>query len=80
MRKVLLMNIMRGSRALSDFRVKKLIASFEEAGIRVSSLSTHYVHLCDVSEELTEQELSVLAKLLTYGPRDEGGSDESNSS
>jgi phosphoribosylformylglycinamidine synthase len=70
------MNIMRGSRALSDFRVKKLIASFEEAGIRVSSLSTHYVHLCDVSEELTEQELSVLAKLLTYGPRDEGGSDE----
>ena len=64
------MQIMRGSRALSDFRLDKLKQEFVKAGLKVSSVTTHYVHFCDLSEELTSKEHEVLAKILTYGPKD----------
>lgn len=66
------MKVLRGSRALSDFRISKLLKSFSEAGIKVSAVTTRYVHLCDVSSELEGNDLEVLKKLLTYGPRDDG--------
>lgn len=70
------MQTMRGSRALSEFRLAKLKQAFAEAGIKVTSVSTHYVHFYDAKEDLSSEEVSVLEKLLTYGPKDVESKDE----
>ncbi len=70
------MQIMRGSRALSDFRLDKLMQEFVAAGIKVSSVSTHYVHFYDTKEDLNAEETEVLKKLLTYGPKNTESQDK----
>ncbi len=66
------MKVLRGSRALSDFRISKLLKALSGAGISASSISTRYVHLVDSSSEVKGHDLEVLEKLLAYGPRDDG--------
>ena len=68
------MLILRGSPALSQFRLQKLLEDLAAAGlpdgrIPVSALSAEFVHLVDLGGELTPAERGVLEKLLTYGPR-----------
>ncbi len=62
------MHIMRGSAALSDYKLDKLKETFLGLGIKVKVLSSHYVHLVDAKEDLNEDDLKILNKILTYGP------------
>ena len=62
------MEILHGAPALSEFRIKKLLSSFAEKGLKISSIYAEYVHFANVSETLNDSEKEVLAKLLTYGP------------
>ncbi len=63
------MLILRGSPALSDFRLQKLLQDLIAAGLPARALSAEFVHVAEVASELTPAERTVLEKLLTYGPR-----------
>ncbi len=60
---------LRGSPALSNFRLQKLLQDLAASGLPARALSAEFVHVAEVSEELTAAEREVLEKLLTYGPR-----------
>ncbi len=63
------MLILRGAPALSPFRLQKLQHDLVVAGLPVRALSCEFLHVAEVSAELTAAERDVLEKLLTYGPR-----------
>src|SRR5450755_423656 len=58
-----------GVPALSQFRLDKLLQSLQAMNPRVSAISSRYTHFADVSQTLDENELELLGKLLTYGPK-----------
>src|SRR5882762_8518746 len=58
-----------GAPALSQFRLDKLRHSLQALDPRVDGLSSRHLHFVDVSQPLDENELEILGKLLTYGPR-----------
>ncbi|MCE2596740.1 phosphoribosylformylglycinamidine synthase [Motilimonas cestriensis] len=62
------MEILRGAPALSAFRVSQLLKNCVDSQLPVTNIYAEFMHFADVSASLTEAELSVLAKLLTYGP------------
>jgi phosphoribosylformylglycinamidine synthase len=59
---------LRGSAALSSFRLQKLLADFTAANIPVRAVSADFYHVADLSADLNTDELTVLEQLLTYGP------------
>ncbi|NMH59692.1 phosphoribosylformylglycinamidine synthase [Alteromonas ponticola] len=61
------MLVLRGAPALSAFRQTKLIELLGQSGIAVESIHNEFVHLVTSTSPLTEQQASVLDKLLTYG-------------
>jgi phosphoribosylformylglycinamidine synthase len=63
------MLILRGSSALSEFRLQKLLNDFVAAGLPVRAVAADFVHVAELTTELNAAESSVLEKLLTYGPR-----------
>ncbi len=63
------MLILRGSPALSPFRLQKLQQDLASAGLPVRSLSTAFIHVAEIDGDLTATEREVLEKILTYGPR-----------
>ncbi|WP_069962483.1 phosphoribosylformylglycinamidine synthase [Lacunisphaera limnophila] len=63
------MLILRGSPALSPFRLQKLLADLVTAGLPAQAVSAEFVHVAEVAGELTPDQQAVLTKLLTYGPR-----------
>jgi phosphoribosylformylglycinamidine synthase len=62
------MLILRGSPALSTFRLQKLLEAITAAGIPARSVAAEFVHVIEVAAELTAAERVILEKLLTYGP------------
>src|SRR5882672_3580602 len=58
-----------GAPALSQFRLDKLLGSLQARDSRVSGISSRYIHFADAPQALDENELELLGKLLTYGPR-----------
>jgi phosphoribosylformylglycinamidine synthase len=62
------MLILRGSPALSSFRLQKLLADLTAAGLPVKAISAEFVHVVELTGELSATQRSVLDKLLTYGP------------
>jgi phosphoribosylformylglycinamidine synthase len=58
-----------GAPALSQFRLEKLLETLRAANPRVSGISSRHIHFVDDVEPLDENQLEVLDKLLTYGPR-----------
>lgn len=62
------MEILRGSPALSAFRINKLLARCQEARLPVSNIYAEYVHFADISDALNDDELAKLQRLLEYGP------------
>lgn len=62
------MEILRGSPALSAFRITKLLARFQDAHLPVSDIYAEYVHFADVSAPLNADEKARLQRLLKYGP------------
>lgn len=63
-----MMEILRGSPALSAFRVNKLLTLFQDAYLPVSGIYAEYVHFADVSTPLSETDKARLQRLLKYGP------------
>ena len=58
-----------GAPALSQFRLDQLLGTVREAHPDISGLSARFVHFVEVSRPLSEAELELLDRLLTYGPR-----------
>jgi phosphoribosylformylglycinamidine synthase len=58
-----------GAPALSQFRLDQLLRTLQAHDPRVSALSSRWLHFVDPSRPLSESELDVLRKLLTYGAR-----------
>ncbi len=63
-----MMEILRGSPALSAFRINKLLARFQAAGLRVHNIYAEYVHFADLNAPLNDDEHAQLERLLKYGP------------
>ncbi|WP_151995818.1 phosphoribosylformylglycinamidine synthase [Buttiauxella massiliensis] len=63
-----MMEILRGSPALSAFRINKLLARFNDANLPVSDIYAEYVHFADLDAPLTAEEHARLQRLLKYGP------------
>jgi len=63
-----MMEILRGSPALSAFRINKLLARFQAADLPVSNIYAEYVHFADLNAPLTAEDLVRLERLLKYGP------------
>ena len=63
------MLILRGSPALSPFRIQSLIQGLTAAGVPVRGLAAEFVHLAETDGLLDPAGHAVLEKLLTYGPR-----------
>ena len=66
------MLILRGSPALSPFRIQKLLDGLIAAGLPVRRVASEYVHVVETAAELTSDQQVVLNKLLTYGPQRTG--------
>ncbi|MCK0526690.1 MULTISPECIES: phosphoribosylformylglycinamidine synthase [unclassified Anaerobiospirillum] len=64
------MDILRGSSALSDYKLDKLVLALVQAKVEIGTISTAYVHLVDCDGALTDSQKEVLGKILTYGPVD----------
>ncbi|WP_156293374.1 phosphoribosylformylglycinamidine synthase [Serratia oryzae] len=62
------MEILRGSPALSAFRIIKLLSRCQDAQLPVSDIYAEYVHFADVSAPLSAEEHAKLQRLLKYGP------------
>ena len=62
------MLILRGSPALSVFRLQKLLQDITVAGVPARAVAAEFVHVAEVSGELAPAQRGVLEKLLTYGP------------
>lgn len=62
------MRILRGSPALSEFRVNKLIELCREQNLPVSGIYAEFMHFANLSADLDPSESEKLEKLLTYGP------------
>jgi len=62
------MLILRGSPALSFFRLQKLLSDLVAAGLPARAVSAQFVHVAETSGDLTATQEDVLEKLLTYGP------------
>lgn len=63
------MEILRGAPALSTFKVQQLLQNCTSLNLPVEAIYAEYIHATDLSESLNDQELVVLQKLLTYGPK-----------
>jgi len=59
---------LRGAPALSEFRLKKLIARLSESLDAEVGLYTEFTHFVELDQALSEAEHSALAQLLKYGP------------
>ncbi len=62
------MLILRGSPALSQFRLQKLLSDLVASGVPATAVTAEFVHIAHVEHDLSAAQLAVLEKLLTYGP------------
>ena len=62
------MRILRGSPALSEFRVNKLLELCREQQLPVTGIYAEFMHFADLNADLDDTEIERLEKLLTYGP------------
>ncbi|CAK9885642.1 MAG: Phosphoribosylformylglycinamidine synthase [Candidatus Erwinia impunctatus] len=63
-----MMEILRGSPALSAFRINKLLTRFQDAHLPVSDIYAEYIHFADVSAPLSDDDKLRLQRILRYGP------------
>ncbi len=62
------MLILRGSPALSPFRLARLQAALQEPITTLEHLYAEYLHFADIERALDDAEQATLDKLLSYGP------------
>jgi len=65
------MLILRGTPALSDFRLQKLLNDFQKESLPVAGVYAEFVHVVELSSELTLEKKGVIDQLLSYGPKRE---------
>ncbi|WP_298170213.1 phosphoribosylformylglycinamidine synthase [Acidithiobacillus sp.] len=70
------MLLLRGSAALSAFRVQHLLRTLVAGGIPVQGAVVQYLHLVDLGAALTSAEMGVLTALLQYGEPAEGPAED----
>ncbi len=58
---------LRGAKALSSFRLEKLLASLQAASPNIRSIEGAFIHFVETTQILNAHERDVLEKLLTYG-------------
>ncbi|MEE3607665.1 phosphoribosylformylglycinamidine synthase [Avibacterium paragallinarum] len=63
-----MLQIFRGSPALSPFRLNQLAQRFQQAQLPVKSCYAEYLHFAELSEALNALEEQELTQLLHYGP------------
>ena len=59
---------LRGATALSTFRRQRLLTQIQTQLPFVTAVNAEFIHLADTKSDLTDDQLEVLAKILTYGP------------
>ncbi|MEZ2684131.1 phosphoribosylformylglycinamidine synthase [Proteus vulgaris] len=62
------MEILRGSPALSAFRINKLLTQCQENNLPVQGIYAEFVHFAKVEGQLSEDDHIKLSQLLHYGP------------
>ena len=68
---------LRGAKALSSFRLEKLLSSLKAAVPGIRSIECNFVHFVETTHALSVDQSGVLEKLLTYGgPRSPAGKGE----
>jgi len=60
---------LRGNTALSPFRIEKLLNQLRARIPEMVRVAAEYVHFADLDQRLDRDELDVLERILTYGPR-----------
>jgi len=60
---------LRGSAALSPFRLDKLLRNLQAHVAAITHVYAEFVHFADLEQPLADAERSVLERILTYGPR-----------
>ncbi len=56
-----------GTSALSDFRIKKLLAELQAVEPNITTVSARFIHFVDVENDLNGSQLTILSQLLSYG-------------
>ena len=59
---------LRGSPALSPFRLQKLLQDLTAAGLPVRAVAADFHHVVETNADLTPAQHAVLERVLTYGP------------
>jgi phosphoribosylformylglycinamidine synthase len=62
-----------GTCALSDFRVKKLLAELQAAEPTITAVSARFIHFVDVENNLNDSQAAILNQLLAYGSMQSAG-------
>ncbi len=63
------MLILNGSQVFSQSAQSRLLGELKSRNSQIQEISAHYVHFVSLSSELAPDELEILEKLLTYGPK-----------
>ncbi len=64
-----------GTYALSDFRLKKLLAQLQDLNPSVTAVSAQFIHFVDIDHALDELQMGILSQLLAYGAEQLNGND-----
>ncbi|MCP5423938.1 MAG: phosphoribosylformylglycinamidine synthase [Gammaproteobacteria bacterium] len=65
---------LRGSPALSAFRLAKLLAAAQQRVPSLTAIAADFIHFVDTTTGLNESQQALLQRLLRYGPRRDGPS------
>ncbi len=61
----------QGAAALSDFRLAQFIESLQAFCPKIKGLSAHFCHWVDTESPLSDEQMSLLERLLSYGPSEQ---------
>ncbi len=63
------MRYLRGAPARSKFRLQKLSTTLANLGVETEYIYAEFVHFVDEEDDISERDMELLERLLSYGPR-----------
>src|SRR5450432_2108332 len=57
-----------GAPALSDFRLQRLLADLRRINPGINAVASRFVHFVELADPMSDAQLLLLNRLLTYGP------------